>query len=232
MDSRHSSDQQKFKDAGEQAARVIGEFMAMANDFSKRFESGFSGQQAPEYESRYQRKGDETAYSKSKAEYTGQNNNWHRQNQHTDDWQTAGEYLRELRETAGYTIDSFAKAMNRQNAASKIKSVEAGRDVFPNDWLDQISALLKQNDPMEFFEKLRSLYEQDVETSERAHTASSASDEDHAELVDPVVRQRREALAALFTDESLEGLSDSQFEELSGFIKTNYQAALQLVRNK
>ena len=42
MNSGHNSDQQRYTNAGEQAARVIGEFMSIANDFSRRFGDSFS----------------------------------------------------------------------------------------------------------------------------------------------------------------------------------------------
>ena len=42
MNTRNTSDdQEKFKEAGEQAARVLGEFVSMANEFSRRFEKDF-----------------------------------------------------------------------------------------------------------------------------------------------------------------------------------------------
>jgi len=36
-----SGDQDKFREAGEQAARVLGEFVSIANDFSRRIEKEF-----------------------------------------------------------------------------------------------------------------------------------------------------------------------------------------------
>jgi len=148
MNSRHNSDQQKYKDAGEQAAHVIGEFMSIANDFSRRFGAGFSEHNpANDDTSRESTGGSCNTRSKS-ADSTSHNASDHGQSSHrpynaAEGFQQAGEYLREMREAAGYSIDGFAKAMNRQNAATKIESVEAGRDVFPKDWLDQISTLLK-----------------------------------------------------------------------------------------
>jgi len=135
MNSRHNSDQQKYKDAGEQAAHVIGEFMSIANDFSRRFGGGFPepGPANEESHKSYRGSHDADSTSDDRATYNA-----------AEGIQQAGEYLRELREAAGYSIDGFAQAMNRQNAATKIESVEAGRDVFPKDWLEQISALLKQ----------------------------------------------------------------------------------------
>ena len=247
MNSRHHSDQQKYKDAGEQAARVVGEFMSIANDFSRRFSSGFS-EPNPANDDKAHNHYSESRNSNNRTQYNA-----------TEEFKQAGEYLRELREAAGYSIDGFAQAMNRQNAANKIESVEAGRDVFPNDWLDQISALLKQNDPMEFFDKLRSLYEteqreteqreteqRDTEQSVGGSTDYSANEGDSGNFdsniynsnnrkfqsASAVVSNRREKLNEIFTDDTLEGLSDSQFDELSDFIKTNYHAALQLVGRK
>ena len=226
MNSRHNSDQQKYKDAGEQAARVIGEFMSLANDFSRRFGSGFSERNPANDDTQRNRYGEfGNNYSTTDRSTAGDSASDNR----SEGFQQAGEYLRELREAAGYSIDGFAQAMNRQNAASKIESVEAGRDAFPTDWLEQISTLLKQNEPGEFFDKLRSLY--DAEPAE----SDSANSTHHAEAshkTSAVVSKRREKLNEIFSDDTLEDLSDSQFEELSGFIKTNYHAALQLVGKK
>lgn len=263
MNSRHNSDQQKFKDAGEQAAKVFGEFISIADEFSRRLEGGISdvckattaGKRA------------EGGYQQSYARTDGQNHSsWQNQsdrqhqrysqdrpaeqNDYADEnrfasdnrsandaiddhrWQMAGEYLREMREAAGYTIEGFAKAMNRNKAAEKIISVEAGYETFPKDWLDQISSLLQQQDPLAFFEKLRSLYDLD---EQRTAATSTAEYDTAANTVSPtasVASVRRQRLAGIFTDESLENLSDSEFEELAGFIETNYQAAIQLVTRK
>ena len=232
MNSRHDSDQQKYKDAGEQAARVIGEFMSIANDFSRKFGGGFS-EHNPANDNTVHKSHNESCSADSTSKHRGTDNT---HSSATDEFQRAGEYLHELREAARYSIDGFARAMNRQNATNKIESVEsvesveAGRDTFPNDWLDQISALLKQNDPMEFFDKLRSLY--DVEHSAEESTNNDASNDYDSQVVSAVASSRRKKLNEIFTDEALEGLSDDQFEELSGFIKTNYLAALQLVGKK
>ena len=233
MSSSHYSDQQKYKDAGEQAARVVSEFMSIANDFSRRFGSGFSEHNPANDDSSHNsycgsRTRSTTAGSADASSGTDSTTDNSAQYNAAEQFKQAGEYLRELREAAGYSIDGFAEAMNRQNAATKIKSVEAGHDVFPNAWLDQISALLKQNDPAEFFDKLRNLYD-DTEHSVEKPVDNTATDHQAASSL---ASGRREKLNEIFTDESLEGLSDSQFEELSAFIKSNYQAALQLVGNK
>jgi len=242
MDSRHTSDQQKFKDAGEQAARVIGEFMSLANDFSKRFENGFCDPESTRANGAREKYGDHRNPGNSSANNSNAYGAEAREaraeraaNDIADEFQNAGDYLRELREAAGYTVDSFARAMNRHNATQKIKSVEAGREVFPNDWLDQISALLKQNDPTEFFDKLRNLYEPEhAHDHEEQHKRNNSDsfNEGKPQSAYAIASARREKLNEIFTDETLSSLSDNQFEELSDFIKTNYLAALQLVRNK
>ena len=226
MNSRHNSDQQKYRDAGEQAAHVIGEFMSIANDFSRRFGGGFPEPGPANEESHKSYRGSHDADSTTTDSTSDDRTTYNA----ADGIQQAGEYLRELREAAGYSIDGFAQAMNRQNAATKIESVEAGRDVFPKDWLEQISALLKQNDPIEFIDKLRKLY--DVEQSAGEPTDNSVNDRGGDHGLHAASNRRRDKLNEIFTDDTLEGLTDSQFEELSGFIKTNYLAALQLVGKK
>ena len=42
MNADENLHQQKIRDAGEQAGRVLGEFISIAEDFSKRFEREFS----------------------------------------------------------------------------------------------------------------------------------------------------------------------------------------------
>ncbi len=231
MNSRHYSDKQKYKEAGEQAARVIGEFMSIANDLSRKFGDG-SPEHIPANDNTVHKSYSESGNVDSTSNHRNTDDV---HNSATDEFQQAGEYLRELREAAGYSIDGFARAMNRQNAANKIESVEAGHDVFPNDWLDQISALLKQNDPMGFFDKLRSLYdannssEESADSNSRDQFRNKASDDYDSRVASSVTSSRRAKLNEIFTDETLEDLSDEQFEELSDFIKTNYLAALQLV---
>ena len=240
MNSGHNSDQQRYTNAGEQAAQFIGEFMSIANDFSRRFGDSFSesnpaNEPSNDDPSRESRGRTCNTRSKTTDSADGGTAN-HTTHSAAEGFQQAGEYLREMREAAGYSIDGFAKAMNRQNAVTKIESVEAGREEFPNDWLDQISALLKQNDPMEFFDKLRSLYDVEQSAEESPDNVHGANDQEQSHHtsrpVSAVASKRREKLNEIFTDDTLEGLSESQFEELSEFIKTNYHAALQLVGKK
>lgn len=245
MNARNSN-QQKFSDAGEQAGRVISEFISLADDFSKRFEKEFSATSQSCRASR----GDTDFASNTaggeahqRSEYENTSGSQESANLENE-WRNAGEYLRELREAAGYTVDGFARAMNRQGAARKIKSVEEGRELFPEDWLDQMSALLKQNDPMEFFERLRGLYEpsdtvepSDISAVNSTHDTSpakpvAAGAAKPGATSSSVVRKRRAKLQSLFNDDQLHELSDRQFEELLAFVETNFQSALQLVSRK
>ena len=82
--------------------------------------------------------------------------------------------------------------------------------------MDQASDLLRQTNPADFFNKLKTY----CEPTQRQTAASATS-------------ARREKLNGLFTDqESLDALTDQQFEELFEFMQSNYQAALQLVRKR
>jgi len=208
MNSRHDSDQQRYSQAGEQAARFINELVSIAGEFSKKFDPDFN------------RSGDvsDTVSSASK-EYRssgGSADEWQK-----DEWNRAGEYLREMREAGGYTIDGFARAINRHDAERTIEAAEAGAEIFPTHWLQQASELLKQSDPNEFLDKLRNCYADDRQT----HYG--------ADKVNDVQSSRQQQLASVFSDsDALEGLTESQFEQLRGFMQSNYQSALKLVREQ
>ncbi len=230
MDSRHtSSDKQRYTEAGEQAARVIGEFMSFANEFSKKLDSVASGgSEAGERHATSRQDGGHAhtgSASEDESRRQPRHEGGHNRYQADVAWREAGDYLRELREAAGFTIDGFAKAMNREDARSTVEAAEAGREVFPKDWFDQAVEVLRHRDPLEFFDRLRALYEP-------GQGSGSADVQGNIRAQDPAVL-RRQKLSAIFSDdETLAQLSDSQFEDLAGFMQSNYQAALQLVRDK
>ncbi len=219
MDSRHTSDNnQRYTDAGEQAARVIGEFISMATEFSRKLDDGINSATKAKYS--------EPENGGHSAASTEENHaHEHIEEHFNEQMQKAGEYLRELREAAGYTIDGFAKAMNRENASSTVEAAEAGREVFPQEWFDQAVAVLQHRDPLEFFDKLRKCYEP---ASEEPSACS-----DKVSGVTDKITARREKLHALFANnQDLADLTDSQFEELASFMQANFDAALQLVSKK
>ena len=242
MNADENLHQQKIRDAGEQAGRVLGEFISIAEDFSKRFEREFSAkgnscQRKTDYHSSYndscvdpvssQVQGSEPVKTdyKSSDNPSDPNNNQH--GGESNPYYNAGEFLRQLRENAGERIDGFSRSPNGQDADHQANSVEAGHDRFPDEWLLQISALLKQNDPLEFIKKLSQLYES--ETS--AETAESKPDNTTAQT-DGVADQRKRRLNSIFSDEQFQDLTDKQFEELSGFVESSYQTGLKLIRNQ
>jgi len=268
MNSRHDSNQQKFKDAGEQAARVVNEFVSIATDFSRQMEKEFCSRDAGQAEADHgdidKSKGKSRAHryssgsgsanavdsagfeSKSTGSYrsgaadssaaespsdgAGVEEPFIDDKKAEEEWRRAGEYLRELCEAAGFTIDGFAASINRAGAAETIRSVEGGRDVFPREWIHQVSALLKQNDPLEFVASLRSLYDQEYRAAnDSADKNSEAGVKVLSENV--VVQQRKQKLGDIFTDDQIESLSDEQFEELYNFVAMNYQSAISLIGN-
>ncbi len=234
MDSRHtSSDKQRFTEAGEQAARVIGEFMSFANEFSKRLDGGFDTVASGNSESR-QRHSSRKPFDKNTRDESGRQADYEKSDhryQSDEAWKEAGDYLRELREAAGYTIDGFARAMNRQDARTTVEAAEAGREVFPDEWFDQAVEVLRHRDPLEFFDRLRGLYEPVAATADEQVAIRTQGPVD--KQPDQQRDKRRQTLSAIFSDdETLAQLTDSQFEDLAGFMQSNYQAALELVRNK
>ncbi len=296
MNARNSN-QQKYSNAAEQAGRVIGEFISIADDFSKRFESelsakgrscrsantndgsrngarddsgNVSGDGRGNDAKAYKNTSDSASYSNAGKDYRNKGFGDGRdasgfdkvdlESEKYDAGENPGEYVRDLREAAIYALDGFAKAKHRHDAARKIKSGEAGReklsgdwsdDDWPEDWLDQMSALLKQNEPMEFFERLRAVFERGAEDSARDNTRDNsnynAGDDryttdtvsgESSVIAEPgvdssgVAHQRRQKLQNIFSDEQLKELNDSQFEELLSFVEINFKSALQLVRNK
>ena len=124
---RTSNEKERYTDAGEQPAsqmgRVIGEFVSIANDFSRQFDRGSkSANNSVDVNSATDRGVDKESQSES--------NQYHS----TQDWQQVAETLRQLREAAGDAIEGFANTLNHHDTQSRTTNetdnvVEAGSDI-------------------------------------------------------------------------------------------------------
>ena len=131
MNTRNTSDdQEKFKEAGEQAARVLGEFVSMANEFSRRFEKDF----------------DSRADSRSQQTQD-------RSSTQDNDGYKATDYLNELGDAASSAIGGFANGFRALETGNDDRREWGGQRSA--EWLDQAAELLKQKSPAEFFDKLK-----------------------------------------------------------------------------
>lgn len=214
-----SDDQEKFREAGEQAARVIGDFVSIAGDFSRRLEGDFT---------RRYRSPDEPAYDEHEVNSEQQEAHARDEKNH----QKAKDTLHELSEAAGSAIDAFASGLKaerstRRNSQHSHDWPEERSGQGPVEWLDQISDLLKQGKAAEFFDRLKDSYEPATNRSTGQPDAHHKSESVNR------LSHRQEKLNGLFSDqETLDALTDQQFDELLAFVKSNYQSALQLVSNK
>ncbi len=225
MNTRNTNNQ-RYKEAGEQAGRVINDFISIADELARRFADEIPATQKPAQKSARHNAGvADPEYSNADS------SSGSAANDQEPEWQRAGEYLRELREAAGYTVDGFATAINRPGAARKMKTVEQGLETLPAEWLDQISALLKQQDPQAFTNKLCELYDVDEQDSVKTDSTDKTATADTTPAGGLLLAKRRYALAELFDGERLEKLSDSEFERLLEFTRSSSDAALRLMEN-
>jgi len=231
--NNNSDNDQRNRDVGEQAAQVIGEFVSMANQFSKKLDEQFS-RTSNDYKEDVQTGNQDVHKDGSPDRDTAS------RDELEPDWSKAGEYLRELREATGQTVDAFAKAIKGEIGETVINAKDRQQQYSVNDdrsrvnatgrvgsfgengteWLQQLGELIKQGDPTDVLEKIRNGF-QAPETIKSSKDSSS----------DDSIASRRLKLQSIFSEEEIDNLTDEQFHELVGFIKSSYHSALQHVRD-
>jgi ribosome-binding protein aMBF1 (putative translation factor) len=195
MVNQNSAEQ--FEKAGAQAAEVLGRFVQFATDLSREFDTGRNSQNP-----------------------SASDNPQSAANEADDILRDVGERLRELRETAGYTIDGFATALesvleNQRQHAEPVKetidAVETGRKAPPDEWAQAFSSLLGSNEVKNLFEQLG--------VSSKATTAETSQ-----------VPSRADRLSAVFADDhTLNDLSEAEFEKLVDFMNASYRQARAMI---
>ena len=175
---------EKFEKAGAQAAEVLGRFMQFASDLNRDFNVN------------------------TPHDHTDTNSN--RENRHYEEGlQELASGLRELRESAGYTLEGFASALEaqlkREPVADKINAVENGQSEFPAHWLQAVASVLTNGDVDALFN----------------NEASQSSG---------VAQRRLQRIVQLFENDSdLADLSDDQFDKLEAHMEVAYQSAKKLL---
>lgn len=169
----------KFEQAGAQAAQVLGKFIHLASEIGREFNT----QQTDQAQSTTRRSAEEL--------------------------RDIGEQLRRFRESAGYTLDGFAKAMEAQlnttDVADKIDAIEQGRSELPAHWSQALAALLAQCD-------IDTLY------------GSTRRAADKGEV-------RVQKLAEIFADDAqLTDLSERDFDRLFAHMQAAYASAKTLLK--
>lgn len=223
MSKNESDNREQFEKAGEQAGQLFGRFMTVATEIANEFNS------ARQEKSAQQDPGDVHQQSNDAG---------------ADALREAGEHLRNMREAAGYTLDSFASALekeiNKQQddvaVVSKVEAAESGREALPLDWLNQVSMLLSNGDPVRFFEKLQRSYvsvNPDHHADANSHTAAKPAaqyDEAHVVPGGQVVSERVRKFSLIFeSDAGLEQLTQAQFEKLLEFMENSYRDGRKLI---
>ncbi|MEM7256165.1 MAG: hypothetical protein AAF404_02130 [Pseudomonadota bacterium] len=170
---------EKFEKAGAQAAEVLGKFIHLASEIGREFNT--------HQDSPVQRSTDRRA----------------------EDLQDIGEQLRRFRESAGYTLDGFARALEAQlgqaDVAEKINAVENGQSELPAHWSQALAALLAQCD-------VDMLYK-----NRPAETAAADT--------------RAARLAKMFSEDAeLDQLSDDDFDKLAAHLQAAYLSAKTLIK--
>ena len=105
---RTSNEKERFTEAGEQAARVVSEFLSIASEFSQKFDRGSTD-------------ANNSVDKPFSAHRDGQSeSHQHRPNQ---EWQDLAETLSHLREAAGGAMESFANTINQRDTQSRTSNV-------------------------------------------------------------------------------------------------------------
>lgn len=212
MTNRESYNRDQFEKAGEQAAQVLGRFLSIATEFSNEFN----------------RKGEPDFKRHAEDKKSGNGN--------ADILREAGEELQKMRETAGYTLDSFAQAlkkeMNRSDideseVVDKVEAAESGQGPLPGDWLKQVAELLNSGDPQQFFDRMQK------GNASHQNSVQSGRDQSSVDQSELLQSQRLKKFAAVFeNDDELAACTDEQFEKLLGFVEKNYKEAKNLLISK
>ncbi len=181
-------DTNQFSEAGEQAVRLIGQFVTIASDLGRTLGDGV----------------DLNARSSGKPADSDA----------SEVLRESGKKLREFREAAGYSIEAFAKALDRQGAEAAVAAAEAGRSAFPKPWLERAASLLSNGDPLAFYENFYRCYD-----SEDSVTGES-----------DLGAERAESLAEMFHGDSQLGkLSEHQFAKLHQHMASHYASVKALL---
>lgn len=128
----------------------------------------------------------------------------------------AGELLRDVRETAGLSVQDLGVAINL-NDATLLEHFEAGRVALPFDVILRIAAVLGRNDPIPFVMRLLR------ESNPRA--ARALEDMGIGKLLVHAGRER-EFLNLYRGRDALRKLSDAEFAALLGLVDSALDMAL------
>lgn len=175
---------EQIEKAGAQAAQVLGTFINIASEIGREFNKQDNAASA-----------DPVKCSE-------------------DELRLFGEQLRQFRETAGYTVDGLARALeeklNNVDIADKINSVENGQIKLPPHWLQAIADLLRNSDVEVLF---------GIREDEMKSPASEG-------------QTRIRQLAAIFeNDTEIAAFTDREFEKLIEHVRSAYGSAKTLIRD-
>lgn len=236
MSNTGSYDREQFEKAGEQAAQVLGRFMSVATEFANQF--GHQGDREDDLNAPHKNRASHKSEPSTNRERSGAHEQWTRENSET--LRDAGEHLQKMREAAGYTLDSFSRALEKEfsdknidtvEVVGRVAAAEAGREALPIDWLNQVSSLLRSGDAARFFEKLQQSYPAPA-SKDHAKNDDCAPDNSTADssVYSSAASGRVSRFSAIFEgDAELDSLTEAQFESLLGFVEKSYRDAKELI---
>lgn len=132
MTAKNTGSGDRYERSGEQAAKLVGQFVSMANHFGQSFKQSMN------------------ATSSGADQAAGDD----------DNLQRAGRYVRKMRAAAGFSVDDFAQAMGIElaQARSKIEDAENGLAPLPREWLAKAADALRVEDPLDFYSHFNGCY--------------------------------------------------------------------------
>lgn len=152
MTTRNTQNNESFEHTSEQAARLVGQFVSMANSFGQSFRESINN----------------AAESGDSAS----------QNNRSEAIRNAGQRVRKMREAAGYSAADFAAALRSPSAsADRISAFEDGLTSFPREWLARAAEVLKPDDPLAFYELFRDCYPDAERTPDTAESVTTRTEQ-------------------------------------------------------
>lgn len=133
----------------------------------------------------------------------------------------AGEFLKEAREIAGFTVSEFASAMNMSE--EKAQAIEDGEAAIPLEGIFRAASLLARNDPLPIILKFMRTFSPSVE---------GAMQKLGVDAIPKHLERERSFINVYRRNDSLRQLSDSEFERLLDYLDSAMNLVLDVMQQE
>lgn len=133
----------------------------------------------------------------------------------------AGQFLKEAREIAGFTVSEFANAMNMSE--EKAEAIEAGESAIPLEGIFRAASLLARNDPLPMILKFMRTFSPSLE---------GAMQKLGVDVIPKQLERERSFINVYRSNDSLRQLSDSEFDRLLDYLDSAMNLVLDVMQQE